>query len=362
VHVFDLAVSGFYETAQPQDRSAQQFWGTSVSSTLLYEHKVNNGELIVQANPTLYSTGDTVYTNQDAVVDFNKQVSARWTVAASAQYTFYQNGYLLQTPQYLLAYAAGGIALQTVYAQHAGSTMYESNGFSMSYHLSGRTQISITPDVGLTFTDVVGKAYYLAQLGAGVSITHSFNPNRTVSAFADFNRSNTSLEEAPGISAWNTYSVGVGLNQKLGQSWYVAATIAGSYQQGQFGYWTPTGSLSVMKVFRGGTVSAAYTRTTAAQLLLSTGYFDQSDVAYSAHIHKKINASVGAGEFRSIVTGGHQHGLRAYSSLSYRWLPNLAWTVGYNYASQTGTEPSLYLGNTSYFNIGLNWILGHAGR
>ncbi len=362
VHVFNLGVSGFYETANPQFQSPQQFWGTSLSASLLYQHKVNNGELIIQGNPTLYSTGSSVYTNQSVVVDFNKQVTSRWTLGASAQYTFYQNGYLLQTPQYLLAYAAGGIVLQTIFAQQAGSTMYESTGFSMSYHLSGRTQISITPDIGVTFTDVVGKSYYLTQLGGGVSVTHSFNPSRTVSAFVNYNRSNTSLEESPGINAWNTYSVGVGFNQKLGQTWYVAATIAGSYQQGPFAYWTPTGSFSIMKVFRRGTVSAAYTRTTASQALLSSGYFDQSDLAYTAHIGKKIGTSVGVGEFRSIITGGHQHGLRAYSSLSYRWLPNLAWTVGYNYAKQTGTEPSLYLGNTSYFSVGLNWILGHPGR
>jgi hypothetical protein len=358
VHVFDVSASSFYEVAQPQGQSSQQFWGTALSSSLLYQHSVRNGEFIVQGNPQLYTTGSTIYTNQEVAVNYTKQLTARWNIAANAQFTYYQNGYLLQTPQYLLAYAAGGTVLQTIYAQHAGSTMYESNGFSMSYHLSGRTQLSITPSVGISFTDVVGKNYYLAQLGGGASLTHSFSPNRSVSLFADAVRSGTSLEGASGISAWSAYSMGAGVNQKFGQSWYLAATLAGSYQQGPLSYWTPTGSISLMKTFRSTTISAAYTRTTAAQVLLTTGYFDQSDISLTTRLRQTINMSMGAGEFRSINTGGHQHGLRTYASLSYRWKPNLAITAGFNYASQTGTAPNLYLGNTSYFHFGLNWILG----
>jgi len=363
VHVLDITSSGFYEIAQPQGQRSQDYWGTTIASSLFYQHTVHNGSLIVQANPLLSSIGGNVYTMQEVALDYTRQLSARWSLFASSQFSYYQNAYLLQTPQYLLAYAAGGIVLQQIYAQRNGTTLYQTNGFSMNYRLSGTTQLTITPNININFEDVDGKPNFLNQFGGGVSLNHSLSVDRSVLAFVNYNYSITTGQQSPSVGSggWNTYILGFGFNQRFARSWYLSLTGAATRQQGGYSSWTPTGSITLLKVFRGQTISAAYTRTTAEQPLLSRGYFDQADIAYSLHIGRNITASGGVGEFRSISTGDHQNGRRAYASLSYRWLRNLAWTASYSYSSQSGNQPSLYLGNTSFFSVGLSWYLGHPG-
>jgi hypothetical protein len=368
VHFLDISTSAFCDIATPTGQSAQEFWGTSVGTNFVYTRPVNNGMLAVQGNPVISVSDGTPYVNVTGSISFTKQVTARWSMSAFAQTTFYQNTYLLQTPQYLLAYAAGGVVLQNLYAQHTGSTMYESNGFSMNYLMSGKTQLSLTPNVGLSYADVVGKSYLLGQIGGGATLTHSFTPYRSAFVYGTVTRSystapvNTPVINAldtGNISNWNIYSVGVGLNQKIGQSWYFTGSIGTSLQQGLNSSWTPTGSATIMKTMRRGTLSAAYTRTEAAQVLLSSGYFDQADLAYVTRINSRVSASLGLGAFRSVDTGSSERGKRAYANISYRWIRNLAWQFGYSFSSQNGAQRSLYSGDTSYFSVGLNWVLGH---
>jgi hypothetical protein len=116
-----------------------------------------------------------------------------------------------------------------------------------------------------------------------------------------------------------------------------------------------------MKSFHKNTISAAYSRSTAAQVLLSSGYYDQADLAYASHFGQKFSANVGIGTFRSVQTGNHDSGRRAYASIGYHWRPNLVWSLGYSYAYQSSTQASLYNGTTNGFRVGLNWVLGHPG-
>jgi hypothetical protein len=365
VHMTNISTSGFVDVATPQGSSAQQYWGTSVGANLVYSHPVNNGLLTIQANPNVSVSNGTPYLNTLGGLDFTKQLTARWSMSASSQWTFYQNTYLLQTSQYLLAYAAGGLVLQRAYAQQAGSTISEANTLSMNYQVNGRSQLSISPIVNLGFTDINGVSQLVGQLGASASVTHSFTPNRSGFLSASVYRSYSSVptgiqQDGEPSTQWNNYSVGGGFNQKIGQTWYVAVSASASLQQ-QAGAssWLPTGSASIMKNFHNGNLSAAYSRREAAQVLLSSGYFDQADVSYVTHFGPKVSASVGAGAFRSINTGSSQRGKRAYASVSYRWVRNLSWSFAYNLSSQNGTGSSLYYGDITNFTVGLNWALGH---
>lgn len=370
LHALNVSTSGFYDIATPPTGNSQQLWGTSVATNLVYMHNVTNGVLAIQANPVLSITNGSTYLNSDASIDFSKQLTARWSMSAAAQWTYFQNSYLLQTPQYLLAYAGGGIVLQTLYAQHSGSTMYESNSFSMNYQVSGRTQLALSPIVNFSFTDVAGSSYLQGNLGGGATLTHSFTPNRSAFVYTSLSRAYSSLPsnavtsvDTSSTGGWNAFSVGGGFNQKLGQSWFVAATLGASHQSGVDAGWTPTGTVSIMKTLKNGTLSGAYSRTMAAQVLLTKGYFDQADIAYSRHLGQKVGASIGIGEFRSVGTGGNNHGRRAYATVSYRWLHNLAWSFSYNYSKQTATQSTLYLGTTNYMSVGLQWVLGQpSGR
>jgi hypothetical protein len=361
LHLTNVSTSGFYSVAKPQGQATQTLPGDSVSGDFVYARPINNGLVAVQADPSVYISGGAAYVNAVAGVSFSKQLTQRWSMAADVQWTFYQNQYLLQNPEYLLAYAAGGIVLQTIYAQRNGSTMYESSGFSMNYQLSGRTTLSLTPNVNVSFSDIDGTSNLLTQFGGGSTVTHFFTPNRSAFVYANVAHANIMQVQGSGPSGWNTYSMGGGFNQKIGQNWYVGGSIGASQQSGANSTLVPTGGASLMKAFHRGTISAAYSRTTAAGTLLSSGYFDQADFAFVRQFGSKVSTSVSLGTFRSINTGTSNHGRRANASVYYRWRRNLGWVFSYSYTDQTSTQATLYSGQTSTFRAGLTWTLGQPG-
>ena len=90
----------------------------------------------------------------------------------------------------------------------------------------------------------------------------------------------------------------------------------------------------------------------------SSGYFDQADFGYSRNFGRKFSASIGAAAFRTVETVSRGQGERAFGSIYYRWVHNLAWVASYNYTNQTGNARDLNLGTTTYISVGLRWMLG----
>ena len=361
VHLVDVSTAGFYSVAAPPGQSTQTLLGTNISGDFVYTRPVTNGLLSLQMNPAVSVSKGSAYVNTLGGIDFTKQLTARWSMTASAQWTFYQNEYLLQTPQYLLAYADGGLVLQNVYAQRNGTTTYESNSFAMNYQLSGRTQLSLSPNVNTSFANIDGTSYLITQLGGGGTLTHSFTPNRTGFVYGNLTHSFSTQAQVSGATGWNTLAMGAGFTQRIGRSWFVTGSAGASLQTGVLSQWVPTGTASVLRTFKNGSVSVAYSRTTATAVLLSSGYYDQADIAYNRNFGRKFSAAVGLGAFRSIQTGNHDHGRRAYATLSYLWRPNLAWSFSYAYSNQDSTQATLYSGRTDYVRAGLVWTLGRPG-
>jgi len=120
-----------------------------------------------------------------------------------------------------------------------------------------------------------------------------------------------------------------------------------------------------MKSFGQSSIVAGYTRTEAANVLISSGYYEQGDVSYNRSIGQKVNVNAGGGAFRTSYTGSYYNGIRAGGGLTYQWMTRLSLHAGYNFSHQNGVQAAgfaPFLGNTSYFNIGLNWLLGqHSG-
>ncbi len=355
LHVIQISSSGFYGVATPPGESSQSYVGSSFDTEIVYTHPVRNGLMAFQASPDLYLSNGSAFVNVETAFNFTKQLTPRWSMTANAQWTFFQNEYLLQSPEYLLAYAAGGIVVQSVYAQRNGSTMYLSDGFAVNYQISGRTQLSLSPSVNLSLSDTNGTTYLTTQLGGGATLTRTFSPNRSGYVYANMNRASSLEAQANGTSGWNTFSVGGGFNQKLGNSWFFAGSLGVSDQSGLM----MTGGASLLKTFHKNTLSAAYSRSTATQTLLSSGYFDQADVAYSRQFGRKISANIDVAAYRGIDTGNHNHGKRASASVSYGWRPNMAWFFAYSYTDQVSNQLTLYSGKTSYLRAGLTWTLGH---
>lgn len=356
--VIDLSTMGFFEAASGPN-GTQDLWGSMLSSDIFLNKKIDKGTLSILAKPELSFIGGQPFVNANTGATYSYQFSPRWTLQASESFSYYQNDALLQNPQYLLFYVNGGFVEQAVFAQTKGSSLYNATNFSGSYQLSGKTQVAFTPELGVTLLEQLGNLETVRNLGFGISVSHTLNPNRSVSVFYNFSHlTSTSDELSSGISSWNGQSLGAGFQQKIGHDWSISANLAASYQHTTVAQWTPSGSVSVSKLFRNGNIAAAYSRSEASQVFVSSGYFDQADLSYSRHLGRKMTTFFGAGAFRGVLTGSRESGERVGANFSYQLRRDVALTSGYNFVRQRADQASLYNGNTTFVTFGLTWTLG----
>ncbi len=214
-------------------------------------------------------------------------MSARWTLSATNQLSFLQNTQLVN-PQNLLAYGNGGFYWQTLYAQKTGTAIYDSSNISMTYQMNGRTQISLIPQIGVTVADQLGLANFVTYLGGGASINRNLTATRSVSFSYSFVHSSSSTNSVGSSGTWNSNTLGAGFRQQIGRSFWIDGNLSASYQSGQYSYWTPVGNIGILKSFHNGSMSLTYSRSEAAQVLLSSGYFDQFDFGYNHSFNRKL--------------------------------------------------------------------------
>jgi hypothetical protein len=361
LQIFDLSTSGFFEAATGVDGKSQNLWGSTLASTLGMTKISGKSQLTISASPAVSVTGTQPYVNAGGGVNFTYNLTPRWTLAAGGAVSYSQlNSLLLQNPQYFLTYVNGGYAVQTLYAQTIGSSLYANTNFSANYLLSGRTQISFSPQLGLTLQDESGNLQFLHNLGFQVSVSREMTPSRTAWISYGFSRAITSDGSyTSNASGWNNQTFGGGFQQKIGTRWSVSANLAASYQNAGTAGWTPTGGVSVSRTFQNGSLAAAYNRTVSSQVFVSSGYIDQTTISYGRQLGRKIGLSLGGSEFRTIAHESHQTGRNFNVGTSYPLRPSVNVTVSYGYIHQESTQSLLYNGNTSILSFGLVWVLEH---
>ena len=151
LQVLNLSTSGFFQAASGVDGRSQDLWGSTVSSNLGMIKVSGKSQLTISASPQFLVVGTQPFVNAGGSINFTYNLTPRWTLLASAAFSYSQmNSLLLQNPQYFLIYVNGGYAVQTLYAQTLGSAFYATSNFSANYILSGRTQISFSPQLGST--------------------------------------------------------------------------------------------------------------------------------------------------------------------------------------------------------------------
>ncbi len=360
LYLTSISDVAFYAVQTSPGQATQTYAGNSTTANLGFSKQLSRGVLVFQANEQFSISGLQPYFNQTASLTFNEQLSERWRFNANAQFSFFQNS-LLANPQTILSYTNGGVIQQTPYAQLAGNTIYESNNISFSYQTSGRTQITLSPIIGGTFERLQGGWSNVGQFGGGVTVTRSLNPNVSLSGFYSIYHAITSgtASTSPNFYSQN---FGISLQGKIlqYQSWSLGGSISVSTQRYGGNYTaSPVGNLTLLKTFRASSIAAAYSRSEAISVFASNGYFDQGDISYRRNLGRKVGLNAGVGAFRTVNTAiSHENGKRAGGSVSYQWLPRLSLNANYNFAHQSGTQTIFYIGNTSYFSFGLNWLVG----
>ena len=359
-YVPSVSDSFFYAVNSSEGQPTQTFVGNSIQATLVYSKPVSKGVFAFQAREQLSLSQGKSYLNQMIVASFTEQLTERWSLSASAQFTYFQNS-ILANPQYVLGYQNGQSVQHTLFVPQQGTNIYDNNNLTVSYSVGEKTRISFSPILGATFQYLEGGWSNVHQFGGGVTVSRSLTPNLTVGAYYSMTHSVTSGATST-TPNWNNQNLGLTFQDNIGHSWSIAGSIAASGQlAAQVWRLSPTGTLRLVKSFSQSSIIAAFTRSEATNVFISTGYFQQGDISYNQTIGRKVNVNVGVGAYQTINTGSRQTGRRFGGSFSYQWLPRLGLNTSYNFAHQSGTLTSNFapfLGNVSYLSVGLNWSLG----
>src|SRR5271157_3457655 len=140
-YVPSISDSFFYAVNSSPGQPTQTFVGNSVTANIVYSKQLSNGIFAFQAREQFSLSQGQSYLNQSVVANFNKQLTERWSLAASSQFTYFQNS-ILANPQYILGYQNAQSVQQTLFVQQRGYNIYDSNSFSLSYSMGSRTQVT----------------------------------------------------------------------------------------------------------------------------------------------------------------------------------------------------------------------------
>ena len=337
----------------------QTYMGDSLSANIGYNRQVGEGVLSVQSRQQFSLSESTPYYNTSVTAGYSDQLTERWSVNAAAQLTYFQNT-ILANPQYVLAEQNGSLVAQTLFNLRRGSSFYEANSINFDYTLSGTTHLTLSPILGATFLDNDGVWNSSRVFGGTVALSREVTSSLTLGGFYSLSHSSAS---GTGNNDWNSESLGFSFQYRPQSTWSISGTLAASGQLvGQVWTLTPTGSLTASKSFSDSSVIfGAFTRTEAASILASSGYYEQGDLGYSRKVgdHIRLNGSVGA--YRTSEVSFQQQGKHAGVYMNYRLTDRLSINAGYNFAHQTGAAASSslpFLGTTNALSFGLNWALG----
>jgi hypothetical protein len=359
---------------QNGNNGSYNFWGDNIVAGVALSHPVGErGQLSFRASPQLLIgnsgfTGRQTWFNLVSSLSYTDQLTDRWTISAASGLAYFQNS-ILTNPQYALLNTSAGYVLTTIYTQTTQPAFYQYAGFSASYRLGEKTTLSLSPTVGESLSNSSGPVTFAFQLGGYAAVSHQYSSRGTVSVFYGLSHSSTPSANNTGRNGWNSSSFGVGITQGLGgETWSLAFNVASNSQSTPSLTWSVIGNAALIKKLGDGvsSISANYSRSQAALLTQTPGYFDQASIGYNRVLGEKTNIYIGAGAYRSNQNLQSQyinnaHGVRVSGSVFYRLLPNLDATAGFFLGQQYGAGGNqLYLfnGRSSSFNIGVTWTPG----
>ena len=361
LYLSQIDLSGFYQESVGNGLQNIHASGSLVTPHIVIEHALrHHGIFALQYDPQIGVINDRPINNlinQQLGVDFDIPLTPRWSVLAGSHFNYFNNQSILN-PAGLQFDAGTGTFFQYRFAQLVGSSLYEDSNISFNYDVSGRTRLSLSPEVGTTMEKTGPNWAVLTRYGGRAQVNHMFTPSRQVSVFYDFTRSDSPIIAGLGNSTYIYNTAGISINQRIGRSLNVVGSLAASLQrQANRNILTPTGDLALSKQFRRSSVSAAYSRSRSDVLLAYSGYIDQADLSAALALTRKSQVSLEVGDYRTIETLHRTQGRRAGGAWSYRLFPRVSLVASYNFLRQTGTNSDFRLGDHHLASIGLSYVL-----
>ena len=331
-------------------------WVGVLSGNLVFDKQLQNSRISFQYQPKLIATNGTVapdLLNQSIAFTTLFKLSLRWKMTISDNFNYFGNqAYLLGMPLY--SDPRTGYIQQNDLLNRPGHWLNNSSNITLAYDLAARTKVDISPIIGYYISSGNGQTTNGLSLGGKVTVTRQLTARSSIGAYGGVVRN--TLSDVNGNET--LYSSGLNYTRQFGQGWFLATSGGAVYTDtSQQPGWGGEASVSLTKAWRKTTVALAYTRSSAFQMTLQSGFVDEATLAVTRSFSRRLSGNVGFGSYGELWTDTSAVAKARYANmgLSY-WLGGkLCISCSYFQRRQSGNSTSLVPGRGDYLTMGLQW-------
>jgi hypothetical protein len=348
---------------------------TGLLMDIAYDRQFRRTHLSFQYMPTLYLVNSHLLKsldNQNVSLSLGFQLRPRMflNIADTFLYNGSQN---LAADQYFTTDFTTQTVLQNPFLSISGYYLYDQVRADLSYYLSARTKLTVSPGFSYTKTVVNPNSAAAAAAsntptvsidrdeGVTIAVDHQLSSTKGMGVFYSFDRSY--FNQTFGTTYFNT--VGLRYSQVLQPTLHFAASVGVSDAYGVNRQLssatvlgtsaTVVGTLALLKAFPKSQFSAAYSRGYGGTSgFVSPGYTDRADVAYARQMTPRWTVGMSGAYMRGTTTAGFTG---SYGSLNTGYLltRTISWFLTYGVAEESGAQTPFFPGAHSFVTTGLRW-------
>jgi hypothetical protein len=339
---------------------------TGLEANIGYDRQFRTAHLSLQYAPSIYFFDGHLLkniANENTNLNLSFQLTPRLflTIGDTFFYTGAQN---LSVGQYFTADLVTQTVNQNAFLNIAGSYLNDGASLTLSYNLTARTTLSVTPSYTYSYSRTTvnpNSAPAAAQLmiskaSAGtVSLNHQITDRKGIGLYYSYDRSY--FNQTFGTSYFNT--AGLQYSQLVQPTLWLSASVGASLSnstayRGRSAA-TAVGSLSLIKTYAKTQLSAAYSRSYGSNIgFISPSYTDRVDMGYSRQITQNWAAGASGAYLRSTIITSFT-GSYASLNTSYQLTRTISWFAQYGLDQEFGVRTPFYPGTHMFGMTGLRW-------
>jgi hypothetical protein len=341
------------------ERTAAQF-----SAGIVLDKEFRRAQIVLQYVPRLTVFNGQVYpdfVNQDTAANLVFVLTPRLSLNLGNHFVYYRsNNSFLE--MYLFADPLSGSTAQKDFIQGPASWLSNSSTAQISYSLSARTRITVTPNY--LYANSSGQATSTTfpsvhEYGVDVNYSHDLTARSSITAVY--------IEQTDMFEASNFktvyQTVQGGYSHSFNGGWGASGNIGfvtANFESGRT--WSASGSASVVKNFRHSRAALAYYRGHAFSGYISKQISDRTDLNYQQDIGRRLVLGGSIGYLRDVQTVSGIWGKYAEGNINFGLTPTLSLFTNYVHKWQRGDGQQVFTGDTDFVRFGIQWTPRQATR
>lgn len=355
---------------------ASTYTAAVLQTALVYDHRLRTSRFAIQYSPSMaIAEGRVVgsFSNQNTTLDFLLFARPRWNVRFSNAFSYYYTQTAFGSPYFDVNPTSGGM-VTALFLNGPARWLSDSAHVSISYALSRRASLTVTPDFTYSESGIGTNLTHAAAYGGNVSWSYRTSERQSVGVqysgsliHETFSASSPGTTSSSSDTLYHTIAGTAArqLSSTLLVSGSAGVTTASNTQAAlNSREWSFYGTFGVAKQLGRSSLGLNYSRgSTLSSGLISSRYADRIDATYSSRVVRRLGWLIGGGYLRQVGTSGFS-GWYTASEAQFLLAPKAGLFSFFNFThnNQGTNTANLYAGNRDFYSFGIRWQPGRVAR